>query len=137
MAGWEELTLAVVGIGSLTPSAIVEQSGNAVTPDERERLRELGAVGDICFRFFDADGAPVATRLDDRVVGIAPDRLRAVGRRVGVAGGTQKYSAIRAAVRGGWVNVLITDAETAHRLTNERTGRFTTDRAVSIPSSFE
>jgi DNA-binding transcriptional regulator LsrR (DeoR family) len=126
MAGWEHLTLAVVGIGSLTPSAIVEQSGNAVTPTERERLRELGAVGDICFRFFDANGTPVPSSLDDRVLGIAPERLHAVARRVGVAGGEHKYHAIRAALRGAWINVLVTDAETALRLVSERTGRFDT-----------
>jgi DNA-binding transcriptional regulator LsrR (DeoR family) len=39
-----------------------------------------------------------------------------VPRRVGVAGGARKFRAIRAAVRGGWVSVLITDLQVARRL---------------------
>src|SRR5262249_9157470 len=109
VAGWARLTLTIVGIGSLTPSALLEQSGDAIAEGECDALRARGAVGDICFRFFDADGALVASTLDDRVVGIPPARLRAIGRRVGVAGGEEKFAAIRAALRGGWINVLITD----------------------------
>jgi DNA-binding transcriptional regulator LsrR (DeoR family) len=37
-----------------------------------------------------------------------------------VAGGHARQPAIRAALRGGWINVLITDAESARRLVNQR-----------------
>jgi DNA-binding transcriptional regulator LsrR (DeoR family) len=119
MAGWDRLTLAVVGIGGLAPSALLEQSGNAICASELDDLRARGAVGDICFRFFDADGAVVPSPLDARVLGIAAERLQAIPRRIGVAGGAQKYPAIRAALRGGWINVLITDAASAQRLAEE------------------
>jgi DNA-binding transcriptional regulator LsrR (DeoR family) len=120
MAGWDELTLALVGIGGLEPSALLEQSGNAISDAELDALRERGAVGDICFRFFDAHGSALPSALDGRVLGIAPERLHAIPRRVGVAGGAQKYPAVRAALRGSWINVLITDAASAHRLAEER-----------------
>jgi DNA-binding transcriptional regulator LsrR (DeoR family) len=55
-----------------------------------------------------------------QLVGIAPERLQAIPRRIGVAGGEQKYPAVRAALRGGWINVLITDTASAHRLAEER-----------------
>jgi len=116
MAGWDELSLALVGVGGLAPSALLEQSGNAICLDEAERLRGLGAVGDICFRFFDADGRPLQSELDHRVLGITPERLRTIPRRIGVAGGDPKVPAIRAALRGGWINVLITDTASARRL---------------------
>jgi DNA-binding transcriptional regulator LsrR (DeoR family) len=119
MAGWDRLTLALVGIGGLAPSALLEQSGNAICASELDDLRARGAVGDICFRFFDADGAVVPSPLDARVLGIAAERLQAIPRRIGVAGGAQKYPAIRAALRGGWINVLITDAASAQRLAEE------------------
>ncbi len=54
--------------------------------------------------------------LDDRVVGIDADTLREIPRRIGIAGGESKHAAIHAAVTGGWVNVLITDTETAAAL---------------------
>jgi DNA-binding transcriptional regulator LsrR (DeoR family) len=110
------LTMLLAGIGSLEPSPLLRASGNAISGDEEERLRLEGAVGDICLRFFDADGRRVVTHLDERVVGIEADILRKIPRRVGIAGGRRKWEAIRAAALGGWVNVLVTDVETARYL---------------------
>lgn len=117
-AEWASLTMALVGIGSLPPSEFLRQSGNAVGDVEQRELLAAGAVGDVCHRFFDAAGNPVANDLDDRVLGIEQQALRAVPRRIGFAGGAAKRDAIRAAVRGGWVNVLITDIATARELLN-------------------
>jgi DNA-binding transcriptional regulator LsrR (DeoR family) len=113
---WSRLTVLLAGIGSLDPSPLLRRSGNAIAESDQEVLRGLGAVGDICLRFFDAEGGHVHSDLDGRVVGIEPDALLAVPRRIGVAGGTRKHSAIRAAVLGGWVNVLVTDVDTAEAL---------------------
>jgi DNA-binding transcriptional regulator LsrR (DeoR family) len=113
---WSRLTVALVGIGSLDPSPLLRRSGNALAESEQDELRSLGAVGDVCFRYFDADGKPVSSKLDQRLIGITPAALMKIPRRIGVAGGTRKFSAIRAALRGGWINVLITDLEMAHRL---------------------
>ena len=115
-AQWSELTDALVGIGSLEPSPLLQRSGNAMAEEEQEELRRRGAVGDVCFRYFDADGKPVASKFDRRVIGITADELVLVPRRIGVAGGARKFEAIRAALRGGWVNVLITDLDMASRL---------------------
>lgn len=113
---WKDLTVLLAGIGSLEPSPLLQSSGNAIAESDQEALRTLGAVGDICLRFFDAEGRHVDSSLDARVVGIDPLTLLAVPRRVGVAGGPRKHSAIRAAVLGGWINVLVTDIETAETL---------------------
>ncbi|QOR70398.1 sugar-binding transcriptional regulator [Ruania alkalisoli] len=113
---WDDLTVVLAGIGSVQPSPLLLQSGNALGEEELERLRDLGAVGDVCLRFYDTDGAPVVSDLDDRVVGIGTEQLKAVPRTVGVAGGERKWDAIRGAVRGGWVDVLITDSRTARYL---------------------
>jgi DNA-binding transcriptional regulator LsrR (DeoR family) len=113
---WPELTMALVGIGSVDQSPLLRESGNALAQEDQARLREAGAVGDICLRFFDAEGDAVRTSIDDRVVGISLDQLRQIPRRVGVAGGADKHAAIRGALLGGWVNILITDLAEAKRL---------------------
>ena len=122
MKSWKELDLALVGIGSLEPSPLLRQSGNALSEAEQDQLRGAGAVGDVCLRFFDANGAILDTPLDQRVVSIAPADLRHVPRRIGVAGGAGKYRAIRAALRGAWVNVIITDLDTARGLVADADG---------------
>ena len=106
LEAWQHLTMALVGIGSLEPSKLLQQSGNAVAIEEQEKLRSAGAVGDICLRFFDATGRPVGGNLDNRVLGITAKTLRSVPRRVGVAGGARKFGAIRAALAGGWLSVF-------------------------------
>lgn len=116
VAAWERLTVALVGIGAVEPSDLARQSGNAFPESDRSALAEAGAVGDICFRFYDAEGVLVPSDVDDRVIGIAPEALRAVPRRIAVAGGSRKLAAIRGALLGGWVNVLVTDFETARQL---------------------
>src|SRR5262249_11957134 len=115
-ARWKTLTMALVGVGSLPPSQLLRESGNAVADADQKELLAAGAVGEVCHRFFNDHGARVSSDLDDRVVGIDPDTLRAIPRRVGVAGGHSKHRAIRAAVIGGWINVLITDLATARAM---------------------
>lgn len=118
-AEWRTLTMALVGIGSLPPSRLLQESGNAVAPDDQAALLAAGAVGDVCHRFFDPAGKPVRSQLDARVVGIDTVTFRAIPRRVGLAGGMSKHRAIHAAVAGGWVNVLLTDIATARSLLAE------------------
>lgn len=113
---WADVTVSLVGIGSLEPSPLLQHSGNVFSDADQQELREAGAVGDICLRFFDAGGEDIHSAFDDRVVGIDADALRAIPRRVAIAGGPAKGSAIRAALSGGWVNVLITDVDTARML---------------------
>lgn len=113
---WGRLTDVLVGIGSVAPSPLLRVSGNAIDEVDRAMLAERGAVGDVAMRFFAADGAHVESDLDDRVVGIDVEAFRRIPRRVGIAGGLRKVEAIRAAMRGEWVDVLITDLATASRL---------------------
>jgi DNA-binding transcriptional regulator LsrR (DeoR family) len=111
-----KLTLALVGIGATEPSRALVSSGNVFSPQEIKLLTGKGAVGDICLRFFDASGRQVITELNDRVISIELEDLRHVRRVIGVAGGRRKVSAIRGALAGKLINVLITDLASAEQL---------------------
>lgn len=111
-----DLTVLLAGIGSLKPSPLLRASGNAVGPEDEDLLREVGAVGDVCMRYFDKDGRAVESHLDRRLLGIDSATLLGIPRRVGVAGGRRKHEAIRAALLGGWINTLVTDSATASYL---------------------
>jgi DNA-binding transcriptional regulator LsrR (DeoR family) len=114
-----KVTLALVGIGATEPSRALASSGNVFSALELKLLAGKGAVGDICLRFFDASGRAVNTELNERVISMDLDQLRAVRRIVGVAGGRRKTNAIRGALAGKLINVLITDLTTAERLLAE------------------
>lgn len=116
MNQFRRVTMALIGIGALQPSVMLANSGNTFDSEELHDLEARGAVGDVCMRFFDERGAAVGGPLDERVIGMTIDELRAVPRVVGVAGGERKVRAIRAALLGRLVDVLITDKFTAEKL---------------------
>lgn len=113
---FSKLDVALVGIGGLQPSGLLASSGNVFSEAELATVRSEGGVGDIGLRYLRADGVPVASPLDDRVIGITLAELKSVPRAIGIAGGPGKTEAIRAALVGGWINCLITDRLTAERL---------------------
>lgn len=111
--------VAVVGIGTLDKHSVVLRSGTILSPEDIRRLKEKGVVGDIALRFFDRNGEPIDDELNNRILGITVEQLRALTRVVGVAGGPEKFKAICGAIRGRLVNVLVTDSGTAKRLITE------------------
>jgi DNA-binding transcriptional regulator LsrR (DeoR family) len=113
---WNRLSVSLVGICSIQPSPFSQRSGKTTDPDQQPELTQLGAVGDICLRFFDQDGNLVNSSINDRILAISPNQLKAVPRRIGVAGGPEKMTAIAAAIKGGWIDTLITDLEMARHL---------------------
>ncbi|MCX7039906.1 MAG: sugar-binding transcriptional regulator [Spirochaetes bacterium] len=108
--------IAFVGIGAPRQDSILVREGSIVRWEELEELKERGAVGDINLRYFDRSGKPIPSDLDDRVVGLALEDFRRIPHVVGIAGGAAKLDAIRGALEGKLVNVLITDHVTAQRL---------------------
>jgi DNA-binding transcriptional regulator LsrR (DeoR family) len=111
-----QISVALVGIGTVEPSSMLASSGNIFSASELDSLRNAGAVGDICLRFFDQHGRPVETALSERVIGIDLAQLGRVKRAIAVAGGPRKVGAIRAALQGGLISGLITDRFTAEHL---------------------
>jgi DNA-binding transcriptional regulator LsrR (DeoR family) len=114
---FRDLAVAFVGIGSITePDASRLVYGGALDADEVQRLRERGAVGDVLAYLFDAEGNVVESGLEDRILAIGLDDLLRIPRRVGVAAGIEKATAIGGALRGGFVNTLVTDSSVARKL---------------------
>ncbi len=116
---FQRISLVLLGIGSLQPSRFLSDGGNRMTEAERLELERSGAVGDVVQRFFDASGQPVRTAFEERVIGISFEEMLRIPRRLGVAGGMRKFEAIRAALRGGCLTTLVTDAAVARRLVAE------------------
>lgn len=107
--------IALVGIGRPTSDSVVRRS-RILAEETVAELTALGAVGDIGLCFFDAEGKPVAHEINERIIGLTLDQMAGIPRVIGVAGGAEKFKVIRAALRGGLIDVLVTDADNAHRL---------------------
>jgi deoxyribonucleoside regulator len=106
--------VAVIGIGTIESALSSLLRAGYISQEELCKLARLGAVGDILARQLDAQGRLLDVSLNRRVIGLEDlDTLHNIPVVVGVAGGTLKASAILAALRGRYVNVLVTDAPTA------------------------
>jgi len=110
-----DASMAFFGIGTIAEDTLWGRAG-LLTEEVTEELESLGAVGDIMSRYYDENGKRVNSSLCQRVVGIPIEQLLGIDRRIGVAGGSEKFKAILGALRGGYINVLITDHITAQKL---------------------
>ena len=106
---------AIVGVGTPTADATIVQMGYLEAVDVRE-LRDQHVVGDILGQFFDASGRVVPLPIHDRRIGIELSELARIPKVVGVAGGLHKVEAILGALRGGFLDVLVTNELAALRL---------------------
>lgn len=100
----------VMGISSLRPESTIHSSGFLDGGVQHAHYQD--AVGSVVGRFISARGEPVIGPLDGRTIGVDLSALRRIPKRMAVAGGVDKVPAILAALRGGYVNVLVTDAVT-------------------------
>ena len=113
--------LTVIGIGAMNDDATVLMSGVLTTSDFLV-LKRNGAVGDVLSHFINDRGEPVSSDLEARTISTSLDTLKQLENVIGVAAGRNKVGAIRAALRGGYLDVLITDEETGLALAASETG---------------
>lgn len=113
----DRMDTAFIGVGPADFHGPLREGDNFFGAEQLARIRRAGAVGQLNQRFVDAQGRPVATPLDDLVLGVTLAQLRQARRRVVVAGGPSKHAALAAALAGGWVDVLVTDVDSAEHLT--------------------
>ena len=114
---WQRLKqadAAVVGVASLVNSVYTERG--VLSSSDIGHLKDCGAVGEICGRFFDPKGKECASRWRDRIISIELDYLRKIPNVIGVAAGAERAPAVLAAMRGGFIKSLLIDESGAQAL---------------------
>lgn len=106
------------GMGTISPDSVLVQSG-FVTEAETAALKAKGAVGDILSRYVDAQGNIVDADIDARTIGLDLRFCRERKFSIGVAAGKSKQAITLACLRAGYLNVLVTDEQTARFLLDE------------------
>lgn len=108
-------SMSVVGIGSLNENATIVKSG-ILTKNDLLYLKMKGAVGDILCHFIDKDGNLINTNIEDRLISTPLSTLSSLNNVIAAAAGDDKVYAIKAALKGGYIDILITDESTALQL---------------------
>ena len=83
---------------------------------ELNQLLEAGVVGSICAQTYDINGTPVSSGFNSHVIAVTLDELKTAKKVVAVSGGIRKAAAILGALRGGYVDVLVTDSQCVNEM---------------------
>ena len=116
MLNAEDMDIALFGIGDVTTRTFQLAALRISDEEDAKDLKQVGAVGDVCAYVFDIHGNMVQHPIINRIIGVGPETLRNAPIRLGVAGGQHKTLPILGALRGGFVNVLVTDDVVADSL---------------------
>lgn len=107
--------IAVAGIGTLDHnSALI--NAELIPMEEFERLQKKGGTGEILSHVVDKDGNLIEDEFEQHLISLDLEDLKKIPIRVGVAYGMDKKDAILGVLRGGYINVLITDEDVAKYL---------------------
>lgn len=112
----KQCDVTLLGVGTVVPEFCSLYQGGHISLEELSDLQTQGAVGDVCGLHFDIHGNKCDLDFHKRLVGIASEDLKAIPTRLAVAGQVMKAPAILGALRGNYVNVLVTDNQTAYRV---------------------
>ena len=111
------VTKAVVGIGLWAPTESTVY--DATEEDVRDALHHRGVRGEIAGAIVDSAGRSVETDLPGRMICPSADQLRAIPEVLAIAYNRVRSPAVKAAVRGGLVDSLVTHASLARTLLEE------------------
>ena len=115
-----EVDVTLVGIGEEPEKGADRLSDYPFDKKMIQQLVKAKAVGDICGNFFDIDGNLCDTPLRNRIVSIDIRDLLSHKWVIGIGRGEKKTRSILGALNGGYLDVLITDLQTATRVLAEK-----------------
>ncbi len=110
--GAQRADLAFISAGGLDMNCTMARLG-MIGPEDVDSLRAAGAVGDVLGHWIGENGEAVDHSLNRRVLAPPLEHLFAIPEVIAAAGGPGREVPIRAALRRGFVDTLITDETTA------------------------
>jgi len=114
----KDCDIAVVGIGEMSEKATLFKD-KYLSHTHHQELLAAGCVGDICSRYFNEEGEIVDHPINHTVIGIDIKDLKDIPLVIGVAGGESKHKAISGALKGEFLDILITTTDVAKNLLGE------------------
>lgn len=111
----EKANIAIVTMGKFNSQCALARAGY-LKQEEIEQLIEKGAVGDICTHIIDKNGQICDEHLDARTVAVPYEQIKQIKTRIGVAVGESKVESILGTLRGGIVNVFVTNEDTVEAM---------------------
>ncbi|MBI9051922.1 MAG: hypothetical protein JEZ00_21075 [Anaerolineaceae bacterium] len=112
----ENADLGLVGMGSMDPAHSTLLRNQLLTHEQLDQLRKAGSVGEIFGKHYDKDGNTLDIDFNKRTASIRLECLKQIDTVIGIAVGSCKAGPLRGAIKGGLINVIVTDLDAATKL---------------------
>ena len=109
-----EANIALLSCGDLSSRSLL--ASTHIVSESLDELRAAGAVGDILGTFLDEYGRPVGHPLNQRVMALSPQELKAYPVSILASGGIGKLQVIRGILNARYITRLVTDESVAEGL---------------------
>jgi DNA-binding transcriptional regulator LsrR (DeoR family) len=120
-----QANIALMGVGTVEPERSRFVEFTALSAEDMSRIADsCGGVGEIGAYVYDIEGQPCAQEYADRVVGLSLPELKSIPVVIGVAATAAKALPLYGALRGGYLNSLITDEAAAQGILTIFDNRF-------------
>ena len=110
--------IAVVGVGSSKQDSTMLKQGCFSVKEFDKLIIDKRVIGDICANFYDIWGNIIKFPSQNQIMGLQLEELKHIPTVIGVACGENKKEAILGALRGGYVNIIVTSERVAEYLIN-------------------
>lgn len=111
--------IALVGLGDMNENSYMVQLGWFTPQEVTNASINQGVIGEIAgYGFFDIQGQPVETVMNDRVIGLSIEELRSIPCVIAIASENTKSMAILGALRSGVIDIIATSASNARTVLN-------------------
>lgn len=115
---FNQITISLNSIGAFYPDidSLLYEPGGYLNEREIAELKSKGLVGDMNLRFLDSQGNECDTELKERTIGVDLEVFRKIKRKITIASGEAKAHALKGALTGGLIDILIIDYNLGKRL---------------------
>jgi DNA-binding transcriptional regulator LsrR (DeoR family) len=110
--------IIITGIGTVGSIFSSSLWSNYLLKNEDTTINDSNGTGCICGHIYDSDGNELDVNLNKKLVGVELHTLKHTKYTVAIASGKFKSKAILGALRGGLINVLISDSATVDKVLN-------------------
>ena len=111
----KNLGAIITSVGDLSDSTHILSSG-IISETDLEQIKDAGGAGWLCSGFIQADGTMLPHHLEERMIAIQLEDILRTPKRILVASGLKKVSAVMAALKGKFVTHAILDFELAEAI---------------------
>jgi deoxyribonucleoside regulator len=108
--------ILLTGIGTTDPEYSAPLRAGYINHADLAAISNRGAIGEFCGYHINIKGEPVDIPQNDRIVGLTLAEIQNISLVVGVGNGLYKAACILGALRGRYINALITDDVTAREI---------------------